>query len=125
MLGPLWHKNYSLPYTEVLGKLACRACSTLLEIGENERHWKVTKRNKQGQRARLGDERTKKQSAILAAYSHGKTILKRLAASKAGKLYEDADFDRFLGEGVWEERKRLATQIFRAWYESWEDAKVT
>ena len=27
-LAHVWHKNYSLPYTEVLGKLACRAYST-------------------------------------------------------------------------------------------------
>ena len=123
-LAHVWHKNYSLPYTEVLGKLACRACSTLLGIGEAECHWKVTKRNKQGQRARLGTDRTKKQAAISAAYSHEKSTLRRLAASKSGKLYEDADFDQFLGEGVWEERKRLATRIFRAWYEGWEDAQL-
>ena len=123
-LAHVWHKNYSLPYTEVLGKLGCRACSTLLGIAEAERHWKVTKRNKQGQRARLGVVRTKKQSAISAAYSHEKSALWRLAASRAGKLYKDADFDQFLGEGVWEDRKRLATCIFRAWYKCWEDAQL-
>ena len=85
-LAHVWHKNYSLPYTEVLGKLGCRACSTLLGIGDAERHWKVTKRNKQGQRARLGVARTKKLSAISAAYSHEKSALRRLAASKAGKF---------------------------------------
>ena len=84
---------------EVLGKLGCLACSTLLGIGEAECHWKVTKRNKQGQEARLGVVRTKKQSAILTAYSHEKSALRRLAPSKAGKLYEDANFDQFLGEG--------------------------
>jgi hypothetical protein len=42
--------------------------------------------NKQGQRARLGVVRTKKQSAILTAYSHEKSALRRLAASKAGKF---------------------------------------
>ena len=123
-LAHVWHKNYSLPYTEVLGKLGCRVCSTLLGIGEAERHWKVTKRNKEGQRARLGVARTKKQSAISAAYSHEKSAVRRLAASKAGKLYEDTDFDQFTGEGVWEDRKPLATRIFRAWYESWEDAQL-
>ena len=80
--------------------------------------------NQQGQRARLGVVRTKKQSAILAACIHEKSALRKLAASKAGMLYEDADFDQFLGEGFWEDRKRLATQIFRAWYEGWEDAQL-
>ena len=75
----------------------------------------MTKRNKQGQRARLRVVRTKKQLAISAAYSHEKSALWRLAASRAGKLYKDADFDQFLGEGVWEDRKRLATCIFRDW----------
>jgi len=109
---------------EVLGKLRCHACSTLLGNGQAEHHWKVTKRNKQGQRARLGVVRTKKQSVIFAANSHAKSALRRLAASKAGKLYEDADFDQFLGKGVWEDRKRLATCIFRAWYRVWEDAQL-
>jgi hypothetical protein len=96
----------------------------LLGIGEAECHWKVTERNKQGQRARLGVMRTKKQSEILTAYSHKKSAIRKLDASKAGKLYEDVDFDQFLGEGIWEDRKRLATCIFRAWYESWEDAQL-
>ena len=60
----------------------------------------------------MGADRTKKQSAILAEYSHEKSTLRRLAASKAGKLYEDADFDQFLGEGVWEERRDLQHEFF-------------
>ena len=42
----------------------------MLGIGEAERQWKVTKRNKGGHRATLSTEKTKKQAAIAAAYSH-------------------------------------------------------
>ena len=87
-----WHKNYSSPLTEVLGRLGCKTSSNLLGIGEAERHWKVTKRNKGGHRANLSTETTKKQAAIAAAYSHEKSSLCRKANQKAGKLYEDKGF---------------------------------
>ncbi len=115
-----WHKNYSSPFTEVLGRLGCKTSSNLLGIGEAERHWKVTKRNKGGHRANLSTEKTKKQAAIAAAYSHEKSSLRRKANQKAGKLYEDKDFTQFHGKGLWEERKRIPIRLFRAWYEGWE-----
>ena len=33
-----WHKNYSSPFTEVLGWLGCKTSSNLLGIGETEWH---------------------------------------------------------------------------------------
>ena len=119
-----WHKNYSSPFTEVLGRLGCKTSSNLLGIGEAEWHWKVTKRNKVGNRANLGTEKTKKQSAIAAAYSHEKSSLCRKANQKAGKLYEDKDFNQFHGKGLWEERKRIPNHLFRAWYEGWESLQL-
>jgi hypothetical protein len=119
-----WHKNYSSPFTEVLGRLGCKTSSNLLGIGEAERHWKVTKRNKGGNRANLGTEKTKKQAAIAAAYSHEKSSLRRKANQKAGKLYEDKDFNQFHGKGLWEERKRIPIRLFRAWYEGWESLQL-
>ena len=111
------HEWHSSPFTEVLGRLGCKTSSNLLGIGEAERHWKVIKRSKGGQRAHVGTEKTKKQAAIAAAYSHEKSSLRRLANQKAGKLYDDNDFQQFHGEGLWEERKKIPVRLFRSWYE--------
>jgi len=35
-----WHQKYSLPVTQVLGKLACLVLSKILGIGTAERNWK-------------------------------------------------------------------------------------
>jgi len=119
-----WHNNYSSPFTEVLGRLGCKTSSNLGGIGEAERHWKVTKRNKGGQQANLGTEKTKKQAAIAAAYSYEKSALHRWANQKAGKLYEDQDFQQVHGKGLWEEMKRIPVRLFRAWYEGWESLQL-
>ena len=54
-----WHQRKSLPYTEVLGKLACFVTSKILGIGSAERSWKHVKLNRQEQRSHLGAEATK------------------------------------------------------------------
>ena len=59
-----WHKKYSLPYTEVLGYVACRVCSKPLGIGMAERAWGDLKSIKHGKRARLGGESTEMRSII-------------------------------------------------------------
>jgi len=80
---------YFSPFTEVLGKLRCKTSWNVLGIGEAEWHWKVTKQNKGGQRANQGAEKTNKQAAIPAAYSHEKLALCWWANQKAGKFYEE------------------------------------
>ena len=96
----------------------------MLGIGEAERHWKVTMRNKGGQHANLGTEKTKKQAVIAAAYSHEKPSLCQKANQKAGELYEDKDFNQFHGQGLWEEMNRIPICLFRAWYEGWESLQL-
>ena len=39
-------------------------------------------------------------------------------------MYEDKDFAQFHGKGLWEERKRIPTHLFRAWYKDWESMKM-
>jgi hypothetical protein len=68
------------------GKMECRTSLKILGIGEAK--WPFTNCNKRGQRANLGTERTKKQAAIAAAYSHEKSALHRQSNQNAGKLYE-------------------------------------
>ena len=124
-----WHYKYTLGSTEVLGKLACIVTSKLCGIGEAERHWKANKRQLVGLRARLGPLKTKMQASISAAYSHKRSTMQREAASKAGKLWEDDDFEtcKFDAYCVGDilPREKSVTRVFRAWCEDWEKTRFT
>jgi hypothetical protein len=87
-----WHSMNSYPFTQVLGPLACIVGSKPLGIGQAERNWKIYKRNKSGQRARLGSGKTKAQTVIAGAYSHQKSAACRGTAQKAGKVWSNEDF---------------------------------
>jgi len=58
----LWHEKYSIPYTTVLGYVACRVTSKLCGIGPAERSWGGVKQIKTGQRSHLSSESTEKRS---------------------------------------------------------------
>ena len=51
----LWHEMSSLPCTDVLGVLACRATSKNLGVGSAERGWKAAKHIKSARSAISGD----------------------------------------------------------------------
>ncbi len=59
-----WHQNYSLLYTEVLGKLACLVRSKILGIGTAERNWKQVKAVKVGQWTNTSTTKAKHQLMI-------------------------------------------------------------
>ena len=44
----LWHQKYSLPFTNVIGFVACRVTSKVLSIGAVERSWGDVKTIKSG-----------------------------------------------------------------------------
>ena len=119
-----WHRNYSLPFTKILGKFACRVTSKICGIGEAERQWKFNKKQHKGQRGKLGANKSKMQGAVAAAYSHEKSSVRRAAAQKAGSLWEDADFEvcnfGTYCEGGFSSVAKKPTRVFRAWQESWE-----
>ncbi len=52
----LWHKQYLLPYTKVLGFVLCRVTSKVLGIGAAERSWGKLKDINLGHRSHIGDE---------------------------------------------------------------------
>ena len=60
----LWHEKYSIPYTTVLGFVACRVTSKLCGIGPSERSWSAVKQIKTGQRSHLSGDSTEKRSII-------------------------------------------------------------
>ena len=117
-----WHHKYSFPFTKVFGKFACFVTSKPTGIGGAERHWKAVKRNKTGKRGNLSTKKAKKVSTITAAYSYKKARLQRVESQRAGRLWEDDDFENynnFCSKQLLE-KPLSVTRIFRAWEEGWE-----
>ena len=117
-----WHHKYSFPFTKIMGKFACYVTSKPTGIGGAERHWKAVKRNKKGKRGNLSTDKAKKLSCITAAYSYERAALRREESQKAGKLWEDDDFENynnFCSQQLLE-IPMTVTRIFRAWEEGWE-----
>jgi hypothetical protein len=50
----IWHKKYSLPYTQVLGYVTCRVTFKLCGIGPAERVWAAVKTVKNLKKSHLG-----------------------------------------------------------------------
>jgi hypothetical protein len=117
-----WHEKYSLGETEVLGPIICRVMSTANGVGCAEHHWKATKRHEQEKRVKRVSEITKKLSTISATYSYKISMLRRHKAQRAGKLWEDDDFENYNNfcTKTIVAGPRKFTRIFRAWEEGWE-----
>ncbi len=88
----VWHKRYSLGFTEVFGQVACLTCSPILGCGQAERNRKEYKNNLGGKRAKLAPEKAKKLSVISASYSHKRCEACHNRARRADVLFNDEDF---------------------------------
>ena len=64
----LWHEKYSLPYTEVLGFIACRVTSKILGIGSAERSWGDVKHLKSNKRSHLSGDKIEKQAILYSRH---------------------------------------------------------
>ena len=58
----LWHQKYSLPFTKVIGFVACRVTSKVLGIGATESSWGDVKKIKSGKRSAISSYVSEKQS---------------------------------------------------------------
>ena len=123
-----WHKMYSHPFTEVLGKVACRVTSKILGIGNAERSWGAVKQLKQDKRSKLSANAVKKQATLFgkasidAARIRDKDSKKSSSDDSASDVLwtdEDEAFSKQydLQEVAIEEPVR---PIFKAWLEDWE-----
>ena len=63
----LWHELYSLPYTNVLGFVACRVTSKRLGVGSAERSWADVKQIKDGKRSNLGGTSLEKRAILFTS----------------------------------------------------------
>ena len=127
----MWHKLYSIPFTKVFGKVACRVCSKPLGCGQAERNWGALKHLKTGKRSHLSAEKAERQATVYGAASIEKSRAVAAEEERNGWLVEsrwtDADilmqvglecFDGMPGEDV--PAPVVARRLFKAWIEDWE-----
>jgi hypothetical protein len=88
----LWHEKYSIPYTTVLGCVACRVTSKLCGIGPAERSWGAVKQIKTGQRSHLSGESTEKRSIIYVSSKIEQARIHREKMEKIDAVGKDAMF---------------------------------
>ena len=60
----LWHQKYSLPFTKVIGFVACRVTSKVLVIVAAERSWGYVKTIKSRKRYATSSDVSEKQSIV-------------------------------------------------------------
>ena len=94
----LWHSNYSLYETQVLGFVACRTTSKSLGIGPAERSWGDVKYLGQGKRSNLASSRLEKQAVC---YTHSCLERARIFRQNKEEQTEEQKKDVEFG---WEER---------------------
>ncbi len=81
---------HSLPFTEVIGFVACQTTSKRLGIGSAERSWSDVKTIKNGKRANIGGETLEKRAIL---YTSAK--LEEAQLLRNSSLTNDPDYDVF------------------------------
>ncbi len=81
---------HSLPFTEVLGFVACRTTSKRLGIGSAERSWSDVKTIKNGKRANIGGDTLEKRAIL---YTSAK--LEEAQILRNSSKLNDPDYDVF------------------------------
>jgi hypothetical protein len=127
----LWHKKHTLPYTIVLGYVACRVTSTLCGIGPAERSWGGVRQIKDGVRSHLGGESTEKRSVIYVTAKIQEARLRKHQMEKLDATGPDATFGddninfdlqlKKFGVNTGILKEPAVQRIFRAWVEDWEE----
>ena len=127
----LWHEKYSLPYTKVLGFVACRVTSKLCGIGPAERSWGGVKHIKDGKRSHLTGASIEKRAILYISSKMQRARIERekreqvdTAGPKALFGDDDINFDLQLEKfGVETDvlKEPAIERIFHAWVEQWEE----
>ena len=84
MVGHIWHEKYSLPYTDVLGFVACRVTSKVLGIGPCERGWGDVKTIKTGMRSHMSGDSVEKRTILYSTALVNQARIKREQDEKLG-----------------------------------------
>jgi len=133
----LWHKMYSLRYTDWFGKFACRVSSKILGIGSAERNWGAVKHLKTDKRSHLSSSKMSKQATIFGASCAARAKAKHEAATKhemdSGDdtgltFWDESNFDWELGFDMFHvstsDNNDKPRCIVNCWFEPWEDKIV-
>lgn len=97
----LWHEKYSLPYTKVLGYIACRVTSKNGGIGPCERGWGDVKYIADGKRFNLGESLENRSIIYTTARLREARIKNEFGKANDGEVGfgdDDLDFDADLGK---------------------------
>ncbi len=87
----IWHETYSLPYTKVLGFVACRVKSKRLGIGSGERAWSEVKQIKDGKRSNLSGESLEKRTILFTSTHLEDACLLHTDKGSHGDMFGDDD----------------------------------
>ena len=126
----LWHEKYSLPYTEVLGYVACIVTSKRLGVGSAERSWKDVKQIKSGMASHMRADRIEKQSIIYTTARVEEARIKTVALEDAidnrqiewGEDDEsfNLDLEKFGIDTTELSKPVVPKRKFLCWVEAWE-----
>ena len=99
----MWHERYSLPYTKVLGFVACRVTSKNGGIGVCERNWGDVKQIASGKRFSLSGASIEKRAIIYTTACVKESRIKKETMEYAnlgevGFNDDDLNFDANLGK---------------------------
>ncbi len=125
----LLHEKYSIPYTKVLGYVACQVTSKLCGIGPAERCWSAVKQVKKDKMSHLSGESTEKRSMIhmSAKQQEAKSLrekMEKIDASGPNAMFGDdvMNFDlqlEQLGVDTNDLKEPATERVFHAWVEDW------
>ena len=121
----LWHQIWTLPYTKVLGRVACIVSSKLCGQGQAERDFGFNKDVRQGKRLRLGPTHMIDQVTCYAAYSVERGLARSKRKESLQLVVTDDDY-RSLGlDGLLVDIGKITGEqpeqrIVKAFVEDWE-----
>jgi hypothetical protein len=132
----IWHEKYSLPYTQVLGYVACCVTSKLCGIGPAERGWAAVKTVKNLKKYHLGSESTEKRSVIYITAKQQEASLnlaqnEKLDAKGPNAMFCDDNINFDLQLEMWDVdpdglKEPEVQRVFQLWVEDWEeDTRMT
>ena len=122
----LWHKNYSVKCTKVLGRLACRVTSKIIGIGSAERNWGDVKHLKSGKRSHISAKTLEKQATIYGRSCVEIARISREVKNEDNVHQENLFFDdEDLAEIIKIPKEDLDNIVprrrtFNGWKETWE-----
>ena len=127
----MWHQKYSLPFTKVLGFVACRVTSKVLVIGAAERSWGDVKTIKPGKISAISSDVSEKQSIVYTSASIESARIVKYQADK--QLYDnisshtwneeddafDHQLDKWCVDRVFSEHSEPVKRELRSYIEDW------